>query len=508
MKKSRSRIGLFRRLRLRLRPAFLVTFTLGGLAAVAGLAVMLNWIVTQDVRAEQLRGAKQSAELIARTGYAQRLEHQSGPLSASTLRALDETTAAAQRSGSLHELIVLNRKGRVLYSPDHRQIGDRIRLTSMLGAALDGQTVTSLQDATDKATGSHGRRLAVTVPLIPARRTQPVAAVQMRLPYEPVAASIKKQSIRLQLVLIGAALLFYAAMLPRLMAASRAARENFDPAMEILMLELGLALEADDLELHYQPIVELASGRVSAMESFLRWKHPRLGPLPPNEYLAAAARTDLIGPLTLYIIDRALRDCRAWRERGIDAGVHVNLSEANVLDERLPDEVGRLLGQWRVPSNMLCLEVTEEAIAADPKHAADILAGLDEMGVLISIDDFGTGYSSLAGLRDLPVGELKIDRTFISGLMGVDRDAAITRSVIGLAQDLDVRVIAEGVEDAATLQRLLDLGCDGAQGYYFAPALPLPELLAWLSAPTLRSAKADDDVDVAQDADVDGLVTA
>jgi EAL domain-containing protein (putative c-di-GMP-specific phosphodiesterase class I) len=498
MRHSRTTVGPLRRARLRLRPPFLVTFTLGGLAAVAALALVLNWIVTTDVRSEQLRGSRQSAELIARTGYAQRLKQLSGRLSASTLHALDETTAAAQRGGSLLELIVWSRSGRVVYSPDHRRIGKRTKLTNALGAALDGQTVTSLGADSGLPPGQ-GRRLVVSVPLVRTNGKRPVAAVQMRLPYEPIATAIKKQSLRLQFILIGAALLFYAAMLPRLITASKAAREKFDPAKEILMLELGMALEASELELHYQPIVELASGRVTAMESFLRWTHPRLGPLPPTEYLPAAAHTDLIGPLTLYIINRALRDCRAWREQGIDAGVHVNLSESNVLDERLPDEVGKLLGQWRVPSNMLCLEVTEEAIAADPEHAADILAGLDEMGVLISIDDFGTGYSSLAGLRDLPVSELKIDRTFISGLATVDRDAAITRSIIGLAQDLDVRAIAEGVEDATTLQRLHGLGCDGAQGYYFAPALPLADLLAWLSAPTLRAADG---------AAADGLVTA
>jgi EAL domain-containing protein (putative c-di-GMP-specific phosphodiesterase class I) len=245
-------------------------------------------------------------------------------------------------------------------------------------------------------------------------------------------------------------------------------------------------IEAGDLDLHYQPIIELGSGRVAAMESFLRWDHPRRGPLAPGSYLPAASRSPLIGPLTLYVIDRALRDCRAWRERGVDAGVHVNLSEANVLDERLPDEVGRMLGRWRIPSDALSLEVTEAAIAADPEHAADILAGLDAMGVRISIDDFGTGYSSLAGLRDLPVSELKIDRSFVNGLLDVERDASIVRSIIGLAHDLDVRVIAEGVQDAATLQHLDELGCDGAQGFYFAPALPLAETLAWLAAPTLQ----------------------
>jgi EAL domain-containing protein (putative c-di-GMP-specific phosphodiesterase class I) len=451
---------------------------------VAGLALALNWIVTQDVRSEQLRVARQSAELIARASYAPRLQHSLRHVSDATLRALDETTAAAQQTGSLHEIVVLSPSGRVIYARDRRRIGRRTPLTSALGATLDGQIVTRVQDAS--AGGARVRRVFVSVPLRRGGARRPVAAVEMSLPYEPIASAIRKQSIRIQFILIAAALLFYAAILPRLIAASRAARSQFDAATEILMCELGVALEAGELELHYQPIIELASGRVSAMESFLRWEHPRRGPISPAEFLPAAAGSALIGPLTLYVIERALRDCRSWREHGVDAGVNVNLSEANVLDERLPDEVGRLLGQWRIPSDALCLEVTEQAIAADPEHAADILAGLDEMGVRISIDDFGTGYSSLAGLRDLPVCELKVDRSFVSGLLSTNRDAAITRSIIRLAHDLDVHVIAEGVEDAATLAQLHELGCDGAQGYLFAPAMALAELLAWLDAPALR----------------------
>jgi EAL domain-containing protein (putative c-di-GMP-specific phosphodiesterase class I) len=488
MSRSRTTVGRVERARVRLRPAFLITFTLGGLAGVAVLAAVLAWIVGQDVRTEQLRSAQQSAILIARSSYAPRLERRSGRLDAATLHALDQMTAAAQETGSVHDVVVWSRTGRVVYALDHHRIGMHKRLTNQLGATLDGQVVAHVQSAGGAAGGDGDRRIIVTVPIMPTGVTRPVAAVEMRLSYAPVAAAIRRQTLRIQLILVGAALLFYAAILPRLVAASRASRAEFDPGMEILRRELDLALQAGDLDLHYQPIVELSSGRVSAMESFLRWEHPRRGPISPAEFLPAAAGSDLIGPLTLYVIDRALRDCRAWREAGIDAGVNVNLSEANVLDARLPSEVGSLLGQWRIPSNALCLEVTEKAIAADPENAAGILAGLDEMGVHIAIDDFGTGYSSLAGLRDLPVCELKIDRSFVSGLLDVARDAEITRSIIGLAHDLDVRVIAEGVEDATTLERLHELGCDGAQGYLVAPPMPLAELLVWLSAPDLPPA--------------------
>ena len=170
-----------------------------------------------------------------------------------------------------------------------------------------------------------------------------------------------------------------------------------------------------------------------------------------------------------------------WREQGIDAGVNINLGAANVLDERLPGELAHLLGRWGLPPSALGVEITETAIAADPERAGKVLDALDDMGLRIAIDDFGTGYSSLAALHTLPVDELKVDRSFVAGLTTDASDAAIVRSVVGLAHEFGIEVIAEGVEDEATVRELTSLGCDQAQGYYFARPLELAALLEWLA---------------------------
>ena len=165
--------------------------------------------------------------------------------------------------------------------------------------------------------------------------------------------------------------------------------------------------------------------------------------------------------------------------------MNVNLSAANALDAGLPEQIGQLLGARGIPANVLGLEVTETAIGADPERAKRMLEALDRMGVRIAIDDFGTGYSSLAGLRDLPVSELKVDRQFVAAMKDHARDEAIVRSTIRLAHELEIKVIAEGVEDAETLEQIASLECDMAQGYYFSRPLPLAELVAWFDAPVI-----------------------
>jgi EAL domain-containing protein (putative c-di-GMP-specific phosphodiesterase class I) len=181
----------------------------------------------------------------------------------------------------------------------------------------------------------------------------------------------------------------------------------------------------------------------------------------------------------------ALRDCQEWRDRGIDAAVNVNLSVANVLDDGLPDEIGKMLATCGIPPRALGLEVTETAIVADEQKATAMLKALDGMGVRIAIDNFGTGYSSLTCLRDLPVSELKIDREFIVGLRVRPRDKAIVRLITRLAHGLEVKVIAEGVEDEETVNELAELEVDMAQGYYFSRPLPLAELVAWFEDPAI-----------------------
>jgi EAL domain-containing protein (putative c-di-GMP-specific phosphodiesterase class I) len=262
-------------------------------------------------------------------------------------------------------------------------------------------------------------------------------------------------------------------------------REREDPRRKVVLGELRKAIDEQQLEPHYQPKIDLRSGDVASVEALIRWNHPKEGTLGPDAFLPHAAGSDLIGPLTVHLIELALRDCAGWRARGVGAGVDVNLDAANVLDTQLPREVERLLAKWELPARAIGFEVTEAAIHADPDKATGVLRALADMGTRLAIDDFGTGYSSLAVLRELPVREIKIDRSFVSGLMQSPADESIVRSTIGLAHDLDLGVVAEGVEDEGTLRRLAELGCDQAQGYYFSRPLRAEALLAWFEQPIL-----------------------
>jgi EAL domain-containing protein (putative c-di-GMP-specific phosphodiesterase class I) len=472
--------------RLRLRPGFLLSFSLVGLLAIGGLAFAVSRIMGGDIRNEQLTSATGSAELLAASSFAPELINHPTRLDVSQLRGLDQAALAARRINGLQAVAVWNPRGRILYSTSHQLIGSTVLAPPEVRAAFSGQTSTIVHDGTLSPVGRFaGQQIAVAVPIYQPGRAHPFAVAEILLPYAPVAQSISRITSRINYILIGAALLFYAALLPRLLRASRALRSQSDPRRQAMLREFELAMKRDELELHYQPTISLGDGQLVTVEALLRWRHPKRGLLAPSEFLPTVAGGTLIGPLALHVVELALHDCGQWRDRGIDAGVNVNLAVANALDAALPERIGQLLASGGIPANALGLEITESAIAADPEKATAMLDGLDRLGVRIAIDNFGTGYSSLAGLRDLPVTELKVDRTFVAGLLAQPRDAAIVRSVIGLAHQLGAKVIAEGVEDEATIEELASMGCDMAQGYYFTRPMPLGELVAWFESPVI-----------------------
>jgi len=251
-----------------------------------------------------------------------------------------------------------------------------------------------------------------------------------------------------------------------------------------LMGELRHALEHDGLTLHYQPKIDVQSGKVTAVEALLRWTHPQHGIIGPDEFIPLAERSGLIRPLTQWVLNAALRQCHLWRKRGLDLTVAVNFSARNLSESRLPDQVAGLLEAWDLPASCLIAEITENAIMDDLLHAKKVLMHLEEIGVQASIDDFGTGYSSLSVLGQLPVAEIKIDRSFVMDMMSNSKHAIIVRSTIDLAHNLGRVVTAEGVEDEETLEQLKALGCDKAQGYFMSRPLPASELVTWLVANT------------------------
>jgi diguanylate cyclase (GGDEF)-like protein/PAS domain S-box-containing protein len=250
--------------------------------------------------------------------------------------------------------------------------------------------------------------------------------------------------------------------------------EVYDPLADdndrgrlVLLSELRRGLADGQLVVHYQPKVALGSGAVVGVEALVRWQHPIRGLLAPAGFLASVERTALIEPLTDAVLDIALAQVRAWGAEGIAVPVAVNLSARSLARTDLTDRVLSRLRTHDVPPHLLRLEITESALLAEPARAREVLRRLHDAGVRISIDDFGTGYSSMGHLKHLPVDELKVDRSYVAEMTTSAEDAALVRSVIDLGHELGMTVVAEGVEDAATAQALVDLRCDVGQGYLF-----------------------------------------
>jgi EAL domain-containing protein (putative c-di-GMP-specific phosphodiesterase class I) len=219
---------------------------------------------------------------------------------------------------------------------------------------------------------------------------------------------------------------------------------------------------------------------VRSVEALLRWNHPTRGLVGPDEFIPLAQQTGLIKPLTLYVLEEALAQCQAWQREGMRLGMAVNLSVRNLLDAEFPEQVRRLLDKHGVDPGLLELEITESIVLSDPVRTKRVLDKLSAMGVTLSIDDFGTGYSSLAYLSQLPVNEIKIDRSFVMNMAECDNDAVIVRSTIDLGRNLGLQVVAEGVETEAAWDQLSQLGCTLAQGYYLSRPVPAAELTQWL----------------------------
>jgi len=257
-------------------------------------------------------------------------------------------------------------------------------------------------------------------------------------------------------------------------------RHEFSPSRLRLVQDLRTGIGSGQIELHYQPKIQLSDNRVLGVEALARWNHPERGLIAPDNFIPLAEHTGLIRPLTLAVLELAIDQCAAWRSRGIALNMAVNLSPRNLVDHELPHQIQRLLEERGLPTTALELELTEDTIMADPRRAREILARLDEMGVWLAIDDFGTGYSSLAYLKQLPVTTLKVDRSFVGAMDQNEDDAVIVRSTITLGRNLGLRVVAEGVETEPVMDELRRLGCDLVQGYYVSRPVPAPAFEDWL----------------------------
>jgi diguanylate cyclase (GGDEF)-like protein len=264
---------------------------------------------------------------------------------------------------------------------------------------------------------------------------------------------------------------------------------EFDPMLDTndaarlsLLADLRMALlQPDQILVYYQPQVDLATGWISGAEALVRWQHPVRGLLSSDAFIPFAERTGIIRPLTWCIMRKALEQTQRWAEDGLLMRVSVNISPRCLLEAGFADGVARLLTETGVPAGWLQLELTETAIMTDPERALVVLQDLARRGVKLSIDDFGTGYSSLAYLKDLPVSEMKIDQTFISGMESDVGNFAIVRSCLELARNLNLTVVAEGVETREVWQHLTELGCPTVQGYYVSRPLPPADFATWMT---------------------------
>lgn len=257
--------------------------------------------------------------------------------------------------------------------------------------------------------------------------------------------------------------------------------DQYSPKRLTLMGELRQAINANELLLFYQPKLDLSTNKIHAVEALIRWQHPIHGLLGPDEFIPLAERTGLIHPLSVWTLDAALQQIKNWQEQGYDICIAINLSTLLLLDQELPDLIAGKMALYEIPVEHLKVEITESAIIADPERALEVLERINNMGIHISIDDFGTGYSSLAYLSKLPINEIKIDRSFVMQMIENKREANIVQATINLAHNLDLSVVAEGVEDAQTLQRLREMSCNVAQGFYISRPAPPDQFITWLN---------------------------
>jgi EAL domain-containing protein (putative c-di-GMP-specific phosphodiesterase class I) len=465
--------ALGRGIRNRWRRSFLASVTLIALLVVVVFAFVIGRIVKTQIEDQAFDRAKDTAQITARAAFTPRLPAEGQKLGARDLAELDRQLDAVRTGQPLIDMRLWGPDGTIVYSRDHAAIGTRPAHSQAVTEALRGRSSTAV---------TNGEKvLATAVPVARSAGAAPAAALELRLPYGPVADDIDDRTRRLYIALAVVALLAYLLALPGLVRASRALRSQYDPRRVEIVRELRRALERDELSVDFQPIVVAETGRARSAEALVRWRHPRRGSIAPDRFIPLIEPTDVMWPFTLRVLDLAIRECKAWRAQGHEVDVAVNVSGEVLPDRRLPGELERLLREHDLPAEALEIEVTEGAVMRDPGAATRVLNRLTGLGVsVIAIDDFGTGYSSLARLHELPLDTLKIDQSFVMRMASEDDDTVV-RSIVDLAHALGMTVIAEGVEDEVTWGRLAEMGVEYVQGYALTKPLPPAEFSEWLA---------------------------
>jgi EAL domain-containing protein (putative c-di-GMP-specific phosphodiesterase class I) len=467
-------------------PSLAVGFLVVVAAALVAMSFVLGSLLRETVLTHRLEGAEMAANVFASTSR-DTVEIENGRLTERSARRLDE---AVSDTPELSAIRIWDQRHRLVHaSLPALRAGDAAP-TEEFRAAMRGEVesdFTSLraeiEPRGEKAESfDSGSDVEVYLPFRRAGRAEPSLVLEAFLPYEQVRGELAAATRTLYMILGGTGLLFYLALLPTLLRSSRALAESRERRSPALQRRLRRAIRRDQLELHYQPKLDLQSGKVAGVEALLRWRLAEGRLAQPGEFLPQVEETEVMHRLTLHVMGLALRQSASWQSARLPLNVAINLSSNNVADEDLPVQLERLTRAYGISPRQVTLEVTETAAMSNAGEDLETLWALAARGFQLSIDDFGTGQSSLARLDQLPFSELKIDRSLIKR-MKVEHEPALIKSIIGLSHDLDLRVVAEGVESEDVARRLDTLGCDVVQGYGIGmPVAPdeIPDLVSAL----------------------------
>jgi EAL domain-containing protein (putative c-di-GMP-specific phosphodiesterase class I) len=400
----------------------------------------------------------------------------SAGLTASEAGQLDRAVERGRRAGVLSSLEVWNSSGRIMYARDDRVVGTRPPMEPDVREALSGRRVSGAEPTEFDATSR--RRTGVLSALEPlGDRGHVYGAVEVSLPLRPVDASAAGIERTIVLLILGGAALMWLLLLPLTRQIARAVAAQWVPGRRRTLRALRHGLARGEIELVYQPQVSPVTGVVVSVEALVRWR--RGGTLePPDRFLPVAESSTLMPALTDRVIDLAVAQQAAWGADGIVLRMSVNLSATDLADPGLPERIAAALARHGVSARQLTVEVTETAILEDDAQARRVLEALTATGIEVAVDDFGTGHASIARLHEFPVREVKIDRLFVSDT--TPRARTYLAAMVAFGQYLGLRVVAEGIEDVATLAFLSEVRCDLAQGYHIARPMDADALVAWL----------------------------
>jgi EAL domain-containing protein (putative c-di-GMP-specific phosphodiesterase class I) len=428
----------------------------------------------------QLRGAR-GAELLLTVGAdfprltPSTIAHRLAP---AVDKQLDLAVERVRKGGLLTNLVIWDRSGRIAYSSTDSAEDTRPPTDPQLHEALAGRTVTATHaHEIDPESGKPTGVLDVLQPLSDQRGVV-YGAMEASVSLQPIADAAAQSGRHTTLVVIGVGALLWLLLLPLWIRLSRSQANDWIPNRRRTRRGFSRALNRGHIELVYQPQIQPGSRRVICVEALVRWRQG--GELVgPDRFLAAIESSPLMARMTDRVLDLALAQHARWRSAGIVMRLAVNVSSADLSDKTLPQRIAHKLDHHGVMGQSLTIEVTETALLSDPEQARMVLTTLDQMGIDIAIDDFGTGHASIARLHLLPVSEVKIDRSFVSDTK--QRSRTYLAAILAFGHSLELRVVAEGVEDADTLATLTTLNCDLAQGYFISRPLEPAAMTLWLT---------------------------